>query len=62
MNKKCIAIIEPRPPFWNNNLLCLPSDSKIELIWSHNGKPDGLDCIRLNVPEVGSFFEDNYLC
>ncbi|CAF4083719.1 unnamed protein product, partial [Rotaria sp. Silwood1] len=47
---KCIATAEPSDNRWNDNALCLPVQSKIELVWSYCGRVAQMNCSRLYDP------------
>ncbi|CAF1179820.1 unnamed protein product [Rotaria magnacalcarata] len=62
LSLKCVFTVEPSDAWWYDNALCLPSNSKIELVWSFCGPRENLSCIQLYDPSSPSYFHDNYLC
>jgi hypothetical protein len=45
-----VATMESEDNRWNDNALCLPPYSNIELVWSYCGGIAQMDCIQLNDP------------
>ncbi|CAF1542386.1 unnamed protein product [Adineta ricciae] len=63
---KCVVLSEPtyapEPWLWADNILCLPTQSNIELVWSYCGAVTGLPCVHLYDPVSPVAFLDNYIC
>ena len=64
-NKRCVLLDEPAEPSntgWENNHLCVPQDSPYHFTWSHQGRIEGLDCLKLKVETDPHSWNDNFLC
>lgn len=62
-NYKCTRTIEPSVAAFQDNALCLPVQSNIELVWSYCSKPRlDWDCVLVYDPSSDSSMNDNYLC
>ncbi|CAM4882300.1 unnamed protein product [Rotaria socialis] len=62
---KCVATVEPGDPqkdWWQDNALCLPVNSNIELIWSWCGPLARVSCVQLYDSSSPAAFHDNHLC
>ena len=64
---RCTQIREPSEPFWhtwNDNYLCLPSDSPYQLSWHYAGISNvrGSSCVRWLERADPHTWHDNYLC
>jgi hypothetical protein len=62
---KCTATVEPLDPqvwWWQDNALCLPVTSNVEMIWSYCGSLPEMLCVRLLDNASPQPFSDNFLC
>ena len=62
---RCTAITEGMYTngYWNDNYLCVPNESKLQLSWTSHGQTGGRSCISFDDPEAsGMTWSDNYLC
>jgi hypothetical protein len=62
---RCTQISEPEEPAqhgWEDNYLCLPESSPLELRWSASGPIAGLDCTHFNPPRNPHGWKNNFLC
>ena len=63
--QKCVWMPEPHDPqtfIWADNALCLPRDSRIELVWSWCGPIPQMSCVHLYDRDAPAVFNDNYIC
>ncbi|CAF0882331.1 unnamed protein product [Adineta steineri] len=64
-NLKCTATVEPLDPqvwWWQDNALCLPVTSNVELVWSYCGTLPQMSCVHMFDSVSPAPFLDNYLC
>ncbi|WNG48125.1 hypothetical protein F0U60_31280 [Archangium minus] len=60
---KCTLVNEPSDPnTWNDNDVCVPSTSTLNLQWSYLGPIAGKTCVQWNEPSDPHGWHDNYLC
>lgn len=60
---KCTHTLDTAEVIWSDNALCLPVDSKVELVWSYCGAIPSMSCVQLYDPNApGSHINDNYVC
>jgi hypothetical protein len=62
---RCTAVAEGAEPpasSWNDNWLCLPVSSSLQLFWSMAGPLPGRSCVRFHEPRDPYTWGDNYLC
>ncbi|CAF4768094.1 unnamed protein product, partial [Rotaria sp. Silwood2] len=48
--------------YWADNALCVPTTSKVHLIWSNCGSISGMKCVNVAEPGGPDYAKDNYLC
>ncbi|CAF0882351.1 unnamed protein product [Adineta steineri] len=64
-NLKCTATVEPRDPqvwWWQDNAVCLPVTSNVELVWSYCGTLPQMSCVHMFDSVSPAPFLDNFLC
>ena len=60
---KCTQITEVADDDgWDNNYLCVPQNSPLNLKWSSNGTIPGASCINIHEGADRNDWWDNYLC
>jgi PKD repeat protein len=62
---RCLQIIAPQEPAehgWDNNYLCVPESSPLELRWSTQGNLMDMPCLQFKEPADPHGWESNVLC
>jgi 1-phosphatidylinositol phosphodiesterase len=61
---RCVLLDEPASHAWgwNDNYLCVPPSSPLQLQWSSAGPISGKQCVRIHEDADPGTWNDNYLC
>jgi hypothetical protein len=60
---KCTQILEGSDSdSWNDNYLCIPKESTLELQWSYSGPVSDMKCTQIIEGSDPDTWNDNYLC
>lgn len=62
---RCLQITAPQEPAehgWDNNYLCVPQSSPLELRWSTQGNLVDMTCVQFEEPGDPHGWKDNSLC